>query len=115
MYFPGRCRPFSPRLRVDVLGDVRGNLSNRASRFKGSAYGIAAEAEALGAARHPNVWKLTPRQMNAFLFIQNKRKSAENIDFVGKIRVAMKGDKQDVEKAMERWAKDAEIRLMFED
>jgi len=53
--------------------------------------------------------------MNAFLFIQNKRKSAENIDFVGKIRVAMKGDKQDVEKAMERWAKDAEIRLMFED
>jgi hypothetical protein len=53
--------------------------------------------------------------MNAFLFMQNKRRSAENIDFVGKIRIAMKGSKQDVEKAMEKWAKDAEIRLLFED
>jgi hypothetical protein len=53
--------------------------------------------------------------MSAFLFMQNKRRSVENIDFVGKIRVAMNGSKKDVEKVMEKWARDAEIRLMFED
>jgi hypothetical protein len=53
--------------------------------------------------------------MSAFLFMQNKRRAVENIDYVGKIRVAMNGSKRDVEKIMERWAKDAEIRLMFDD
>jgi len=53
--------------------------------------------------------------MSAFLFIQERRQSSERIDFVAALRVATRGDRKDVEKAMERYAKDAEIRLRFED
>lgn len=53
--------------------------------------------------------------MSALLFIQDKRKKLENIDFVSRLRLAMNGSKQDVEKQMERWAKDAEIELRWSD
>jgi hypothetical protein len=110
-----RCWPFSRRSRVDVIVSERGRASSRTSRFKGTAYGIAADAEALGAARHPSVWKLTPRQMSALLFIQDKRKKLESIEFVSNLRLAMAGSKRDLEKRMERWARDAEIDLRFEE
>jgi len=53
--------------------------------------------------------------MSALLFIQNNRKALERIEFVGMIQLAMHGKKEDVEKAMSRWAKQAEIDLTFED
>lgn len=53
--------------------------------------------------------------MSAFLFIKDKRVKLENINMVSMIRLAMNGSKQNVEKQMERWAKDAEIDLRFED
>ncbi len=53
--------------------------------------------------------------MSALLFIQRKRMSVERIDMVGALRIAMNGSKQEVEKCMERWARDAEIRLTFEE
>lgn len=53
--------------------------------------------------------------MSALLFIQGKRKAVEQIEFVSMIRLAMNGSKRDVEKAMERWAREAEINLRFED
>jgi hypothetical protein len=53
--------------------------------------------------------------MSALLFIQERRKSQERIDFVSQIRIAQHGDKHSYEKQLERWAKDAEIRLSFED
>jgi hypothetical protein len=53
--------------------------------------------------------------MSALLFIQDKRKALERIEFVGVLRLAMNGSKRDVEKSMERWAKAAEIELTFGD
>jgi len=53
--------------------------------------------------------------MNALLFIQGKRKDIERIEFVHAMRLAMKGTKQGIEKAMEKWAKSAEINITFED
>lgn len=53
--------------------------------------------------------------MSALLFIQDKRKALERIELVSALRLAMNGSKRDVEKSMERWAKDAEIDLRFEE
>jgi hypothetical protein len=53
--------------------------------------------------------------MSALLFIQDKRKALEKIEFVSMLRLAMMGSKRDVEKSMERWAKDAEVNLRFEE
>jgi len=52
--------------------------------------------------------------MSAFLFIQEKRRKLEAIEFVGQIRLAMNGEKKDVEKQFERWARDAEVRLLMD-
>jgi len=51
--------------------------------------------------------------MKAFLFIQQKRKSQERIDFVSQLRVAQL-DGPDVKRQFERWAREAEIRLMMD-
>jgi hypothetical protein len=53
--------------------------------------------------------------MSALLFLQDKRKKLESINIVSRLRLALNGSKRDVEKSMERWAKDAEIELRFED
>lgn len=53
--------------------------------------------------------------MNALLFIRDKRKMVESIEFVSMVRLAMNGSKADVEKQMERWAKAAEVRLQLGD
>jgi hypothetical protein len=53
--------------------------------------------------------------MSALLFIQDKRKKLENIEFVSMLRMAFLGSKKDVEKRMERWAREGEIDLRFED
>jgi hypothetical protein len=53
--------------------------------------------------------------MSALLFIQDKRKKLENIEFVGMLRMAFLGTQRDVKNRMERWAKEGEIDLRFED
>lgn len=53
--------------------------------------------------------------MSALLFIRERRKASEKIDLVSMIRLAINGSKRDVERAMEQWAKDAEISLRFEE
>ena len=53
--------------------------------------------------------------MSALLFIQQKRKALERIEFVSTLRLAMNGTKRDIEKTMERWARDSEIDLTFEE
>jgi hypothetical protein len=58
---------------------------------------------------------LTPRQMSALLFIRNKRRQLEKIEFISLLRLSLYASKKDVEKAMERWARDGEIQLTFED
>src|SRR6516164_6593086 len=113
MHVSRRHRPFSGGPRFNVSLGEGGYGGHRQSRFKGTGYDIAADAEALGAARHPSVWKLTPRQMSALLFIQNKRKSWEKVEMLSVLRMANAESKQ-AEKQMERWARDAEIRLRFE-
>jgi hypothetical protein len=52
--------------------------------------------------------------MSALLFIQNKRKSWEKVEMLSVLRMANAESKQ-AEKQMERWARDAEIRLRFEE
>jgi hypothetical protein len=52
--------------------------------------------------------------MNAYLFIRGKRKSMERIDFVNQLMVA-RSNKQNYEKALTDWARDAEMPLWFED
>jgi len=52
--------------------------------------------------------------MSAFLQIAKARKAEENIEFVGMIRLAMNGSKQDIERQMQRWARDADIQLRME-
>jgi hypothetical protein len=115
VHFSGWYRPFSRKPRVSIVGGERGHRDSGPSRFKGSGYGIAADAEALGVATNPSIWKLTPRQMSALLFIRNKRRTFERIEFVSAIRMAMHASRKDLEKAMERWARDGEITLTFED
>ena len=53
--------------------------------------------------------------MSAFLFIQQRRKSAEKIYFVEQVRLATNGSKDGLEKSMMKWARDAEIDIRFED
>jgi hypothetical protein len=53
--------------------------------------------------------------MSALLEIRKKRKAFERIEFVSALRLAMVGSKNDVQGAMERWAREAEIRLTFEE
>ena len=53
--------------------------------------------------------------MQAFRFIKERRKSLERIDFVNKVRLAMRGSDRDVKKSMERWARDADVPLTFEE
>jgi hypothetical protein len=53
--------------------------------------------------------------MSALLFIRDRRRAVEKIDFVSMVRLAINGSKRDIERAMERWAKEAEINLRFED
>ena len=114
MHVSRRHRPFSGGPRFNVSLGEGGYGGHRQSRFKGAGYDIAKDAEALGAARHPSVWKLTPRQMSAFLFIQEKRRKREAIEFVGQVRLAMNGEKKDIEKQYQRWARDAEVRLLMD-
>jgi hypothetical protein len=52
--------------------------------------------------------------MSALLFVQSKRKLLERIELVSTLRMAMNGTKDQLEKQMERWAKDAEIDLRWE-
>jgi hypothetical protein len=53
--------------------------------------------------------------MHAFLHVQKTRAAEERIDFVSSLRVATKASKNEYEKAMQRWARAAEINLTFED
>lgn len=53
--------------------------------------------------------------MDAFIFIQNRRKSRERIDFVGQLRTAQHADKRAYERQLEQWARDAELNLRFEE
>ena len=53
--------------------------------------------------------------MAAFLFIQEKRKVMERIDFVSTLRLSMNAGKADLEKVMDRWARSADIHLTFEE
>jgi hypothetical protein len=53
--------------------------------------------------------------MSAFLFIQQKRKILERIEFLSTMRQAMHGESRAIEKQMERWAREVEIRMTFED
>jgi hypothetical protein len=53
--------------------------------------------------------------MSALLFIRERRRNLEKIELVGLIRLAAKGSNRDVEKRMERWARDAEVQLTFEE
>jgi len=53
--------------------------------------------------------------MSALLFLQEKRKAGERIEFVSTLRLAMNGEAKSVEKVMQRWAKSAEIDLTFEE
>jgi hypothetical protein len=53
--------------------------------------------------------------MHALLWIQDTRKALENIEFMGMVHVAMKGSKQDIEKAMGKFARKADVNLTFEE
>lgn len=53
--------------------------------------------------------------MNALLFIKRKREALERIEFISTLRVAMNGDKRDVEQYMHRLAREADVNLRFED
>jgi hypothetical protein len=53
--------------------------------------------------------------MSAFAFIARKREAMERIELVGTMRLATNGSKREVEKSMERWAREAEVRLRFEE
>ena len=114
MHVSRRHRPFSGGSRVNVILGEGGYGGHRKSRFKGHLYEVARLAEALGAARHPSVWKLTWRQMHAFEFIQKARRKLERIDLVEAINLATKGDKPAIQKKCEQWAKEADTRLMME-
>jgi hypothetical protein len=52
--------------------------------------------------------------MHAFLWIQKARRKLEFIDLVGVIQLATRGDKPAIEKQFERWAKEADTRLLME-
>lgn len=53
--------------------------------------------------------------MDALVFLQRKRKAAENIDTVGVMQVAFHANADSYKKAVERWAREAEIRLRWDD
>jgi hypothetical protein len=53
--------------------------------------------------------------MSALLFIRDKRRQLEKLEFVSLLRLALHAGKRDLEKTMERWARDGEIKLTFED
>jgi len=53
--------------------------------------------------------------MSALLFIADKRKKLERLDQISTIRLAMNGTKKDVERYMQKLARDADIRLNFEE
>jgi len=53
--------------------------------------------------------------MSAFLFIRDKRRTLERISFISQYRMAMNASSKSIEKKMERWAREAEINLVFED
>jgi len=53
--------------------------------------------------------------MSALLFIQDKRRAIERIEFVGSLRVAMHAKADTLKKKMEQWAKHAEIDLYWDD
>jgi hypothetical protein len=53
--------------------------------------------------------------MSALLFIGKKRRQLEKIEFVSMVRMAMNARPEDVRRTMERWARDGEIELTFED
>ena len=52
--------------------------------------------------------------MHALLYIQNMRKKLENIEFVGMLRTA-KANKRDYQKSVDRWAREGEIDLRWEE
>jgi hypothetical protein len=53
--------------------------------------------------------------MSAFLEIGKHRKAFERIELVSTMRMAMNGSQREVEKCLERWARQAEIHLRFEE
>jgi hypothetical protein len=53
--------------------------------------------------------------MSAYLFIRDKRRALEKIDFVSQLGMAMKGSPKTIERRMERWAREAEVNLIFDD
>ena len=53
--------------------------------------------------------------MDAFIFIQRRRRSWDKVEIISVIRLALHGEPKDVERQMERWARDAEVPLTFEE
>jgi hypothetical protein len=51
--------------------------------------------------------------MSAYLFIQEKRRTAERIDMVDTLGIGMHGTKRDLERILGRWARSAGIKLTF--
>jgi hypothetical protein len=52
--------------------------------------------------------------MSALLFLKNKREVSERMDFVSAMRTAL-ANSEGYKKAMEQWARSAEIELRFDD
>jgi hypothetical protein len=52
--------------------------------------------------------------MSALLFIQDKRRTVERIEFVSSLRMAMNAKSDSLKKQMEAWARHAEIDLYFD-
>ena len=55
--------------------------------------------------------------MSAFLFIQKKRKALDNIDQLSLLRLSQargKDAKKVIEQQMEKWAREADVQIMFE-
>jgi hypothetical protein len=53
--------------------------------------------------------------MSAFQEIAKHRRALERIDLASTMRLAVNGSRREVEKCMQRWARAAEIDLMFEE
>lgn len=52
------------------------------------------------------VWTYSPRQIAGFLALAGKRRGREMAEMVSVVRLAMHGDKRQVDDAMKDWAKE---------
>ena len=71
--------------------------------WKGPGYELAEAIESLGGATNPDVWKLTPRQITAYLFLRSQRKSQELAQTLSVMTLASRGDPKAVEEQIRKW------------